>query len=116
MVHCHSVPHLLDKAFPLLRISISLDSAAKKITLGSQKSQTLTEITKVDIESISQDIQEIGDLADETSWDLDHEVKPQIEAIYGIPDIDYFSDELNELSKDWGDPDSWPEGRRDPQE
>ena len=113
MVHCHSVPHLLDKAFPLLRISISLDSAAKKITLGSQKSQTLTEITKVDIESISQDIQEIGDLADETSWDLDHEVKPQIEAIYGIPDLDDFKNELSDLSKDWGDPDSWPEGVQD---
>ena len=103
MVHCHSVPHLLDRSFPLLKMSISLDSAAKKITLGSQKSQTLTEITKEDTESALQSIQDIEDLTSEISWNLDHEVIPQIDALYGIPDMDYFSDELSTLTADWGE-------------
>ena len=45
-IHCRSVPHLLDRHFDLLKMTLRLDTAQKKITLGSVKRQTLTEITK----------------------------------------------------------------------
>ena len=46
MVHCVSDPHLIDKNFPITRISIALDSAVKNLTIGTQKKQTFTEIYK----------------------------------------------------------------------
>ena len=91
-VRCHSIPHLMDKNFPLLKMSISLDSAAKKITLGSQKKQTLTEITKFDSESALSDMENKLDTAI-------GEIKPEIDAIKGIPDPDDFKSILDEY--DW---------------
>lgn len=44
MVRCHSKPHALDKMFPLMKISIDLDSAEKEITLGTMPHQSLTKI------------------------------------------------------------------------
>lgn len=49
-VRCISNPHLVDREFPLSKISINLDSAAKIITLGIIKRKTLTRIYKQDIE------------------------------------------------------------------
>ena len=91
-VRCHSIPHLMDRTFPLLKMSISLDSAAKKITLGSQKKQTLTEITKFDSESALADMEDKLDTAI-------GEIKPEIDAIKGIPDPDDFKSILDEY--DW---------------
>ena len=91
-VRCHSIPHLMDRTFPLLKMSISLDSAAKKITLGSQKKQTLTEITKFDSESALSDMENKLDTAI-------GEIKPEIDAIKGIPDPDDFKSILDEY--DW---------------
>lgn len=43
-----SEPHLIEKEFPLVKISLSLDSAVKKITIGTIKKKRLTEIYKKD--------------------------------------------------------------------
>ena len=51
-VRCRSNPHLLDRMFPLVKMSINLDTAAKQITLGTQVRQTLTKITK-DVEEFA---------------------------------------------------------------
>ena len=45
-VRCISTPHLIDKNFPLTKMTINLDTAAKQITLGTATRQTLTEIYK----------------------------------------------------------------------
>lgn len=46
IIHCTSTPHLIDRNFPLLKMSLNLDTAAKKITIGSTPRRTLTEIYK----------------------------------------------------------------------
>ena len=46
IIHCTSTPHLIDKKFPLLKVSLNLDTATKKITLGTVPRRTLTEILK----------------------------------------------------------------------
>ena len=46
VVRCHSVPHLLDREFPLVKLSLRLDTAAKEITLGTLKRQTLSRVYK----------------------------------------------------------------------
>lgn len=88
-VRCHSVPHLLDREFPLLRISVRLDTAAKRITLGNLKKQTLTELEREENSNINQNIENIGQLLEET------------ESITGIPTLDAFSDELQEMTDGW---------------
>lgn len=50
-VHVYSDPHLIDKDYPISKISISLDSASKQITLGTIKRKTLTRIYKEDQET-----------------------------------------------------------------
>ncbi|MBR0380330.1 MAG: phage tail protein [Mogibacterium sp.] len=45
-IRCKSNPHLLDRMFPLVKMSLNLDTAAKQITLGTQARQSLTKITK----------------------------------------------------------------------
>ena len=91
-VRCRSMPHLMDRNFPLLKMSISLDSAAKKITLGSQKKQTLTEITKFDSESA------IAEMEDKLDTAIG-EIMPEIDDIKGIPDLEDFISRLDEY--DW---------------
>ena len=49
-VHCISEPHLVDRDFPLSKMQINLDSAAKLITLGIIKRRTLTRIYKQESE------------------------------------------------------------------
>lgn len=46
VIHCTSTPHLIDRNFPLLRMSLNLDTAKKSITLGTVPRRTLTEIVK----------------------------------------------------------------------
>lgn len=41
-----STPHLIDRTFPLSKISIDLDSGVKKITIGTEPRKELTEIYK----------------------------------------------------------------------
>lgn len=53
-VHCISNPHLIDRDFPLSKIQINLDSAAKIITLGIIKRRTLTRIYKQETENAYQ--------------------------------------------------------------
>ncbi len=43
-IRCRSIPHLLDREFPLVSLSIKLDTAAKRIALGTTGKQTLTRI------------------------------------------------------------------------
>lgn len=45
-IRCRSVPHLVDREFPLMKMTIHLDTAAKQITLGTAARQTLTRIYK----------------------------------------------------------------------
>ena len=49
----NSTPHLINKVFPLTSINIDLDSAVKKISVGTQKKRELTEIYKPDSSSYS---------------------------------------------------------------
>lgn len=46
IIHCTSTPHLIDKNFPLLKLSLDLDTAKKKIAIGTTPRRTLTEILK----------------------------------------------------------------------
>lgn len=46
MVKCRSIPHALDQEFPLIKMSIRLDTATKSVTLGTAPRQKLTEIIK----------------------------------------------------------------------
>lgn len=56
MVHCLSEPHLVDRDFPISKMSLALDSAAKIITLGIMKRKTLTKIYKNDVDQIQSTI------------------------------------------------------------
>lgn len=74
LVRCHSVPHLLDRIFPLIRMSVSLDTAAKKITLGSVKASSLTEVTKdisINVDSTTNNVQDIDVLVNNVAYALD---------------------------------------------
>lgn len=44
LVHVVSTPHLIDKDFPIVKISYSLDSPVKNITIGTVPRKSLTEI------------------------------------------------------------------------
>lgn len=63
-VHVYSNPHLIDRDYPISKISISLDSASKQITLGTIKRKTLTRIYKEDQET--QETQETTPTYDNT--------------------------------------------------
>lgn len=46
LVRCKSRPHALDQFFPLIKMSVQLDTAVKTVTLGTAPRQKLTEIVK----------------------------------------------------------------------
>ena len=46
MIRCRSIPHLIDKTFPLVKLTLRLDTAAKQITLGTAVRESLTRIYK----------------------------------------------------------------------
>lgn len=57
IVHCTSTPHLIDKKFPILKISLDLSTAKKKITIGTTPPRLLTEIYKTRTESRYEDVE-----------------------------------------------------------
>lgn len=62
MVRCVSEPHLVDRYLPLYKMSLELDTAVKKITLGTKTEQTLTEIyAENDAASGDQSVVELQD-------------------------------------------------------
>jgi len=79
MIHCISKPHLVDRMLPLRKMSLKLDTATKKITLGTADRQSLTEIygekassledaSMTEIQDSIQDIQDdLGDFKNEVS-------------------------------------------------
>ena len=111
-IRCRSVPHLLDRSFDLLKISLRLDTAEKRITLGTVKKETLTEITRKasdETEGIDQKIKEavdssLGDIEvqfeeinrrnEETEKALE-QLRKKLGGINGIPTVDQFRDILS---------------------
>ena len=80
MIHCRSNPHLLDREFPLVKMSLNLDTAAKQIILGTAARTALSRIykeveevveedtsTKEEIEDIKDEVSDIKDIVDK--WD-----------------------------------------------
>lgn len=89
-VHAHSVPHLIDKYFNLMKMELSLDTAEKKITLGTVRKPTLTEITR-DAGS-SADLSEIEDQLSDITTTIDD--------ITTVPDVDDIKDDVRETLDD----------------
>lgn len=89
-VHAHSVPHIIDKTFDLLKLNISLDTAQKQITLGTYRRPTLTEITR-DAGS-SADLSEIEDQLSDITTTIDD--------ITTVPDVDDIKDGVRETLDD----------------
>lgn len=56
IVHCVSNPHLIDKNFPILSISLDLNSAKKQITIGTTPPKTLTEITRTGTKTYTEEV------------------------------------------------------------
>jgi len=89
-VRAHSVPHLIDKMFDLLKLDVSLDTTAKQITLGTYRRPTLTEITR-DAGS-SADLSEIEDQLSDITTTIDD--------ITTVPDVDDIKDDVRETLDD----------------
>lgn len=79
-IRCRSNPHLLDRVFPLVKMSLYLDTAAKQIILGTAARQSLSKIykdvevvveedtpTKDEVEDIRDEVEDIKDIVDK--WD-----------------------------------------------
>ena len=102
-IHCRSVPHLLDRTFDLQKISLRLDTAEKRITLGTMKKPALSEITK-EISETSQEIdQKIDDAVKVELDDIDgrlNDIETTVDDITDVPDPDDFKRELEELLDD----------------
>ena len=67
MVHLVSNPHFVDMMLPVQSVEVRLDSAEKKVTLGTQRRQTLTKIqrkTKEEQEIKDKTIEELTDALD----------------------------------------------------
>lgn len=56
LVHCTSTPHLIDKNFPILKVSLDLNTAKKKISIGTTPPKTLTEIYKTGTKTRKEEI------------------------------------------------------------
>lgn len=111
-IHAHSVPHLIDRYFDLLKMDISLETAEKRIVLGTTRKPTLTEITREnssasddresgyegvkiemeDIENIIDDLTKKPDTED-VKWDI----RQNIDDIRGLFDDDDFIDHIQDL-------------------
>ena len=86
MIRCRSMPHLLDRTFPLVKLSLRLDTAAKQITLGTAARQSLTRIYK--------DVQE-------TEEEEDPATEAEIENLEGL--IEDLGDQLGDFQDQVGD-------------
>lgn len=87
-VHAHSVPHLIDKYFNLMKMELSLDTAEKKITLGTVRKPTLTEIT----EETSTSVSGYGDQLQEVTTGIE-EIHEQIDP----PGVDDFRQDIEDI-------------------
>lgn len=75
VIHCRSIPHLVDREFPLMKLSIQLDTAAKQITLGSARKQTLTEIQKETADATPDNIESmVNDAVSDAMDDVQDEI------------------------------------------
>lgn len=98
VIHCRSIPHLLDREFPLMKLSIQLDTAAKKITLGTVRKQSLTAIYKEASDATPDNIEQLVEdavagatdgIIDEIQAGLDTQldgIQSEIDAIDSILD------------------------------
>lgn len=102
IIRCHSVPHLLDREFPLTKLSIRLDTAAKQITLGTSVRQTLTRIYKEEIQEGGYEDNEPlnGDLNV-----IEERIDNLEELIEGIPgaDTSELEETISEVQTDLGE-------------
>lgn len=102
-IHCRSVPHLLDRTFDLQKISLRLDTAEKRIILGTMKKPALSEITKGISESSQEIDQKIEDAVKVELEDIDgrlNDIKTTVDDITDVPDPDDFKRELEDLLDD----------------
>ena len=106
-IHCRSIPHLLDRYFDLLKITLRLDTAEKQITLGSTKKQTLTEITKESLTSMEDIDTRIDDaISEATDGFTDYvdesigSVEDTISDLTGIPTVDDYQEDMSGLLDD----------------
>ena len=102
-IHCRSVPHLLDRTFDLQKISLRLDTAEKRITLGTMKKPALSEITKEISESSQEIDQKIDDAVKVELDDIDGrliDIETTVDDITDVPDPDDFKRELEDLLDD----------------
>ena len=106
-IHCRSIPHLLDRYFDLLKITLRLDTAEKQITLGSTKKQTLTEITKESLTSMEDIGTRIDDaISEATDGFTDYVdesiggVEDTISDLTGIPTVDDYQEDMSGLLDD----------------
>lgn len=92
MIRCTSRPHgIVDRDFPLTKMSLSLDTGSKQITLGTQKRPSLTEIYKNSNEAVSA-------LSDFTGYDFgDLDIASMID----LSDYDLKFDEFDLRMDDW---------------
>ncbi len=95
-VRCHSIPHLMDRYFPLIQMTVQLDSAAKQITLGSVKKPTLTEIEKETQDAVEQvtadmlvaeNIQRANDAEQLQGFDMDDLLDAVADKINSDPEL-----------------------------
>lgn len=101
MIRCHSIPHLVDREFPLTKLSLRLDTAAKQITLGNLARQSLTRIYKEDKQEeesednpLAEEIEALGERIDG--------LEDLIEEIPGI-DIGDLEEAISDLQTDLDD-------------
>lgn len=99
-IHCRSVPHLVDREFPLMKMTIRLDTAAKQITLGTVARQSLTQIYKEDQDSTMDAVQELVDNASYEDLEQLGDRIDDLESLFeGIENIE----DLQELIEGYGD-------------
>lgn len=92
-VHAHSVPHIIDKNFDLMKLDISLDTAEKQITLGTYRRPTLTEITN-DAGSTA----DLGDITEQLS-----DISSIIDGITDVPTVDDITGDIRDTLDDIDD-------------
>ena len=80
-IRCISNPHLVDRELPLTKISYSLDTGTKQITLGTMPVQELTEIVAEKTDAEAQEaVEEVTDNVDELNDDLE-ELKETVDEL-----------------------------------
>ena len=111
-VRCRSNPHLLDRELELISLSMKLDSAEKRVILGTHKQQSLTAITKdasdaasdaaSTVDDLSSNLDDInstlGDVTNTPSIDdLIGDIGGNLDDIGNYMDTDEFGQHLDDL-------------------